>query len=777
MNLQKLQSQREGHKRVIRNYITKIEDAKERSALIEFDAILQSLESKIKVTETLNVKILSQTDVEGIEEEIVKAEEFSLDIEINLRQLRAFHDDQGELRTERHPPPQHPQDNQPHFSEVDNVTPANQGSQINNQSVSNISPNSQYHRLAKLSLPTFSGNILEWQTFWDSFESTIHYNVNLTDVQKFSYLKSQLEHTAARVIDGFAMTNANYTRAIDLLKERFGQQHKITHATMQTLLQLPAPSNTLYSLRHFHDKMETYIRGLESLGLFQETYGSLLVPIIIDKLPDEMRKHIAREHGDNNWQLDELRRAINKEINIMEAGDSLSTANVDEFGPTASFYTGARPKKNKSNIIKQVNFNHVHKNPIRCAFCEESHSSLECQKFSDVNARMRIVKQRRLCFNCLGKHQVSMCHSKHRCRYCQKKHHSSICNKQTVTSLNNSTPEVHETEPEAPVLHSSSRHTSSGVLLKTAVATVNSMDTYMDANILFDEEAQRSFITEDLAQKLHVRRESTEALKVSSFGSTSNKIQYLDCATVYLVADSHQKIPIRVLIVPTIATPISNRAHYAASKLPYLQGLKLAHTVTDDSPFSISMLIGADFYWDVIEDHIIRGNGPTAVKSKVGYLLSGPIIEADKREHIDHIFNVITSHRAEESDLERFWSLESKGITTDPVDQKLTAYLEQYQQTSIEFTDGRYSAKLPWKEDHPPLPTNYEIARKRTENTIRRLSSQPHILKKYGDIITDQEQRGFIEKIDNSADTPSQVHYIPHHPVKKDSPTTPSDRI
>ena len=51
---------------------------------------------------------------------------------------------------------------------------------------------SQYHRLPKLSLPTFNGDILQWQTFWDSFESTIHLNVNLTDVQKFSYLKSQL---------------------------------------------------------------------------------------------------------------------------------------------------------------------------------------------------------------------------------------------------------------------------------------------------------------------------------------------------------------------------------------------------------------------------------------------------------------------------------------------------------------------------------------------------------------------------------------------------------
>ena len=172
------------------------------------------------------------------------------------------------------------------------------------------SSSSQYHRLPKLSLPTFNGDILQWQTFWDSFESTIHLNVNLTDVQKFSYLKSQLESDAARTIDSFALTNANYARAVDLLKERYRQQHKITHATMQALLQIPASSN---SLRHFYDKMETYIRGLESVGQYQDTYGSLLVPIVLDKLPGEIRKNLAREHGDSNWKLDDLRRAINRE--------------------------------------------------------------------------------------------------------------------------------------------------------------------------------------------------------------------------------------------------------------------------------------------------------------------------------------------------------------------------------------------------------------------------------------------------------------------------------
>jgi hypothetical protein len=68
-------------------------------------------------------------------------------------------------------------------------------------------------------------------------------HANLTDIQRFSYLKNQLDGEALRTIEGFALTNSNYACAISLLKERFGQEHKIIHATMQALLGLPAPNN------------------------------------------------------------------------------------------------------------------------------------------------------------------------------------------------------------------------------------------------------------------------------------------------------------------------------------------------------------------------------------------------------------------------------------------------------------------------------------------------------------------------------------------------------
>jgi hypothetical protein len=42
----------------------------------------------------------------------------------------------------------------------------------------------------------------------------------------------------------------------------------------------------------------------------------------------------------------------------------------------------------------------------------------------------------------------------------------------------------------------------------------------------------------------------------------------------------------------------------------------------------------------------------------------------------------------------------------------------------------------------------------------------------YSDIIAEQEEKGFIEKV-STTNISDKIHYIPHHPVKKDSTTTP----
>lgn len=67
----------------------------------------------------------------------------------------------------------------------------------------------------------------------------------------------------------------------------------------------------------------------------------------------------------------------------------------------------------------------------------------------------------------------------------------------------------------------------------------------------------------------------------------------------------------------------------------------------------------------------------------------------------------------------------------------------------MEFRENRYVTKLPWKLDHDQLPTTFSIAKSRTENLIRRLSKEPVMLQVHGMIIKDQENKEFVEKIEN----------------------------
>ncbi|XP_065157184.1 uncharacterized protein [Atheta coriaria] len=66
--------------------------------------------------------------------------------------------------------------------------------------------------------------------------------------------------------------------------------------------------------------------------------------------------------------------------------------------------------------------------PPSCTLCDELHFLSHCPVFINktIEQRKDIVNQRRLCYNCLGKHRASACLSSLRCRRCGKRHHTSL---------------------------------------------------------------------------------------------------------------------------------------------------------------------------------------------------------------------------------------------------------------------------------------------------------------------------------------------------------------
>ena len=128
----------------------------------------------------------------------------------------------------------------------------------------------------------------------------------LSDIQKLNYLRAYLGGEASRAIAGFPLTSANYCQSVDLLKDRFGQPPRIVNAHMHSLMNLPNPRNEIKSLREFHDANENYVHELLALGWTTESYGALLVPMVLGKLPVDTRKNLAREHSNLEWTIDEL---------------------------------------------------------------------------------------------------------------------------------------------------------------------------------------------------------------------------------------------------------------------------------------------------------------------------------------------------------------------------------------------------------------------------------------------------------------------------------------
>ena len=83
-----------------------------------------------------------------------------------------------------------------------------------------------------------------------------------------------------------------------LLEEGFGNMQVITFAHMNLLLKLPKlNNNSVAKLTSFYNAIESNIRSLMTMGLNPFHYGPLLIPVILERLPDSIKLIVTRKLG------------------------------------------------------------------------------------------------------------------------------------------------------------------------------------------------------------------------------------------------------------------------------------------------------------------------------------------------------------------------------------------------------------------------------------------------------------------------------------------------
>ena len=260
-------------------------------------------------------------------------------------------------------------------------------------------------------------------------------------------------------------------------------------------------------------------------------------------------------HGNTEWTIITLRKAIKSEIDALQAGESLMCGyNTDNIHPppTSAFVIQTQPKTN--NHKEKIN---------KCAFCNSrQHNVFNCTRMTDPQRRHDIIKAKELCFNCFGSHKVSDCRNRNRCKKCHKKHHTTLCSQsqptpQVLSTSQTPTPPTPATATDTAHFTSTDRNHGT-VLLKTAKADIINGAITSHEMILFNEGATKSFIKQDVVDKLNLRSVRKETINLAVFGNKSPSSQDFNIVKLNIKTQAGNYIQITAVVVPQISTPIRN---------------------------------------------------------------------------------------------------------------------------------------------------------------------------------------------------------------------------
>jgi len=381
-------------------------------------------------------------------------------------------------------------------------------------------------------------------------------------------------------------------------------------------------------------------------------------------------------------------------------------------------------------------------------------------------------------------HLLKDCKVSKPCFHCQKvgNHHRSLCPKRFSSNEESETLAMFTDPLMAPETESSLLVSGEQVLMQTALVDTLNLNTSKkhSTRLLLDCGSQRTYITEDLVNKLQLVSNNTEILTVFTFGSTKPKEFNTPVVEFGLKLKNGHTMNIQANVVPKITGMIQRAPINSKQFEPFLKDHQLADTLPSELEVSsVELLIGNDYYSELILPERKRlSPGLYLLASHLGWILSGRLLTEERKTSELSMF-LMGGHSCQQyqqsfipensevfmkPNLDEFWKLETIGIK-DPVNDCDDDQAIQNFHETVRKTNGRYEVTWPWKEANPRLPDNYQLALGRLNSLLKRIQGKPELLQKYDSIIKDQLKKEIIEEVNDRTEEGCKKHYIPHHAV------------
>ena len=306
-------------------------------------------------------------------------------------------------------------------------------------------------------------------------------------------------------------------------------------------------------------------------------------------------------------------------------------------------------------------------------------------------------------------------------------------------------------------------------------AYVENSTKLLPVRVLLDSGSQSSYITNNLKRKLGLIHTKTETLNLNTFGNEKFSKRDCDLIKLRLQGKHGEDVNISALSFEAICSPVPSKV--SLHEHPHLLYLHLADCISGnmDSQDNIDVLIGSDYYWDIITGEVARGDDKlVAVSSKFGWLVSGPTKGDSGTAHFTTSNLIVqkpydfmeSQNQATElaKSLNRFWDIESE-------DEQFLRFIK------FDKDGGRYEVDLPWREQTCKQSDNFHLSVTRLDCLKAHLKKDKKLLQEYDTIFRAQLKAGIKELVPRDEEDLEGAHFPPHHGVLSEDRETKKLRI
>ncbi|UYV61158.1 hypothetical protein LAZ67_1003622 [Cordylochernes scorpioides] len=591
----------------------------------------------------------------------------------------------------------------------------------------------KYNRISALSKEIskidsrYHGLLLEDETITEvkieeEFEGCENYVQGMFDIEnkylsryKFHYLlQAVVEGSRAhRLVCSYSITEVNYPKVVQALKDRFGDKNLLIEHYIRRLLKLVVSNARKENLPldEIYDDLTAHLKNLESLGVNTGMAGVFLYPLVESSLPLDIIqvwqrnpavgygiKEEGAENGDKSDASGRLQALMDFLRDEVKGAERMAFAKENFEGNSSMRATGSQLKTPRKTPPTASNlFGSAFKR--KCIFCQrDNHLSSGCFVASRLtpSERDQRIKEAKVCLKCLkGNHLKRECRADIKCRNCGKDHLDIFCNKIALKQGGNNSFKgetskvVNEGNATCTGVNMSARTCANDILLMTSVAKLKGAKETKEVKVLFDTGSHYSYIKRSIVGKLGFNKIGEISLEKSLFGGGNMK-EALHGKYVLKLGSLTNKIDVDIVALdqPEICARIP--------PLPrgrLLYKLKRKKIYIHPSNFrneEIDILIGSDYLGQLLTGKVVHlGEDLTAVETKLGWTLMGQSPVVCKEDKVQIALNMLVAR----NNLKDLWELDVLGIKKEKR-KTLQAHTTLIVETNRWFLDRRSKYSL-----------------------------------------------------------------------------------